>query len=252
MKAWHEDDCFWQESAPWLFRPARWESAGEEVEQLIVLLDLASGASVLDMGCGPGRHSLELAKRGFRVTGVDRTSMYLSEASMRAQEIGVQVEWVQADMREFKTPGTFDAAINLFTAFGYFEEKAEDRRVLENLLASLKPNGKLVIDLMGKEVLARIFQARDWELKEDGSMALYERNISQDWSWVENTWILVREGKFQKFQLGHRLYSAAELKGLLESVGFAEVKAFGGLDGSPYDHQAKRLVVVAQRRRDTK
>lgn len=247
MRAWHEDDRFWQESAPWLFRQARWERSGEEVEQVIALLDLASGASVLDMGCGPGRHSLELAERGFRVTGVDRTSMYLEEARRRAQDAGLKVDWIQADMREFSGPDAFDAAINLFTAFGYFEDGAEDRRVLQNLLVSLKPGGRLVIDLMGKEILARIFQARDWELKEDGSMILYERRIAQDWSWVENTWILVQEGQSQQFELGHRLYSAAELKSLLKDVGFDEVQAFGGLDGSPYDQHAKRLVVVAER-----
>jgi SAM-dependent methyltransferase len=250
MMTWYDDDRFWHEAAPLLFRPARWEAAKEEIELLLELLELHEEAAVLDMACGPGRHTLELARRGFHVTGVDRTEKYLDEARRMAEEEGLNIEWVQADMREFKRPETFDAAINLFTSFGYFEEIEDDRRVLSNLLASLKPGGRLVMDMMGKEIMARIFQPRDWERMEDGSIALYERRIERDWSWVENTWIILREGNPQEFKLGHRIYSASELATLLRGVGFERVQAYGWLDGSPYDHQARRLVMKGQRRKE--
>jgi hypothetical protein len=85
---------------------------------------------------------------------------------------------------------------------------------------------------------------------EDGSIALYERRVERDWSWVENTWIILREGKSQEFKLGHRIYSASELRALLEGVGFERVQAYGWLDGSPYDHKARRLVMIGQRRKE--
>ncbi len=108
------------------------------------------------------------------------------------------------------------------------------------------------MDMMGKEILARIFRPRDWERMEDGSIALYERRVERDWSWVENTWIILREGKSQEFNLSHRIYSANELATLLKTVGFERVQAYGWLDGSPYDHQARRLVMVGQRRKENR
>lgn len=71
-------------------------------------------------------------------------------------------EFMQADMRAFRMPVGFDLAINLFTSFGYFEEEADDRKVLANVLASLNSGGAYVMDMMGKEILARSFQERDW------------------------------------------------------------------------------------------
>ena len=149
-KAWHEDDHFWEQTAPFQFDERRWAAASKEVEQALALLQLKEGAAVLDLCCGPGRHSLELARRGFKVTGVDRTARFLEEARRRAEAEGLAIEFVQDDMRTFHRPGTFDAAINLFTPFGYFDDPEEDHRVLENIYASLKPHGKLLLDVMGK------------------------------------------------------------------------------------------------------
>lgn len=246
MKTWHEDDAFWREAASVLFSGRRLAAAAEEVDRVVALGEIQPGARILDLCCGVGRHALELARRGCRVTGVDRTAEYLALAREQAAAEGLDVEWVQADMREFVRPQAFDAAINLFTSFGYFEDPADDRRAAENLCRSLVPGGALVMDLLGKEVLARIFRSRDWH-EEDGALVLEERRVAQEWGWIENRWILIRGDRRTELQLGHRLYAATELVALLRDVGFAQAKAYGGLDGSPYDHAAKRLVVVARR-----
>src|SRR5204863_7756432 len=133
-----------------------------EVDQLTKLLDLDSPAKVLDLCCGLGRHSLELARRGFDVTGVDRTGVYLRRAQKQADSEGLKIEFVQEDMRQFCRPEAFDLTLNLFTSFGYFESPAEDRRVLVNVHKSLQPGGRLVMDMMGKEIIARVFRERDW------------------------------------------------------------------------------------------
>ena len=99
---------------------------------------------------------------------------------------------------------------------------------------------------MGKEILARIFRERDWR-EEGGVMWLEERKVSKDWSWIDNRWILLRGDKRQEFRVSHRLYSAAELAALLRECGFGKVEIHGDLAGSPYDHTAERLVVVAQK-----
>src|SRR5206468_5375646 len=115
-------------------------------------------ASVLDLCCGPGRHSLEFARHGFQVTGVDRTARYLDAARAAATGEGLTVEFVQGDMPHFQRPAAFDVALNLFTSFGYFEDEAEDLCVLRHLHTSLKPGGQVLLEMAGKEPLARDFQ----------------------------------------------------------------------------------------------
>jgi SAM-dependent methyltransferase len=245
MTSWHERDDFW-ETVP-LFDQRSLEAAPQEVDALLSLLGIEPGAEVLDLCCGVGRHSLELARRDYRVTGVDRTAAFLRTARQRAAAEALSVEWVQADMREFVRPGAFDAAINLFTSFGYFENQDEDRRVADNLFRSLRPGGMLVIEMMGKEVLARIFLPRDWQELADGTLFLLERAVDPDWTWMENRWILIRDGQRLEYAVGHRLYDGAGLRALLLDVGFESVALHGGLDGAPYDTSAQRLVAVARK-----
>lgn len=154
---------------------------------------------------------------------------------------------VQEDMRRFRREGAFDAVVNLFTSFGYFDDQADDLLVAENIHASLRPGGRLLIDLMGKEVLARIFEPRRWSQIDDDTIMLRETEATRDWTWARSRWILLRGEERVEYTLGHRLYSAAELVALLRKAGFDEFSVYGGFDGRPYDHEAQRLVVVARR-----
>ncbi len=115
-----------------------------------------------------------------------------------------------------------------------------------NLFDSVVPGGRFVIDMMGKEILARIFQACDWR-ELDGEFFLYERRIEDGWSWIENRWVRISGAERQEFTVGHRLYAGTELMALFEDAGFVEVEAFGDLDGRPYDTEAKRLVVTGRK-----
>jgi SAM-dependent methyltransferase len=244
MKTWHESDDFWEATAPIMFGNQRWEAAPVEVDQVVRLLGVSPGATILDLCCGPGRHSLEFARRGFSVTGVDRTAVYIERAQEQAAAEGLAVEFVQEDMRRFCRPHAFDAAVSLFTSFGYFEDPAENRQVLANVRDSLRDEGSLILEMMGKEVLARIFRERDWG-EQDGILFLEERKVSKNWSWMENRWVLLRGQERREFEVSHWLYSAAELSAMLKECGFSSVDVYGDLEGAPYDHRARRLVVVA-------
>jgi SAM-dependent methyltransferase len=243
---WHQDDDFWETFTDSMFDERRWALAPDEIAEVIDLLRVEPGAHVLDLACGVGRHSLALARLGFRVTGVDRTRHYLEQAAGRAAQEGLHVEFVREDMRTFVRPGAFDAAINLFTSFGYFEDPQDDRRVVQNVCHSLKPGGVFILDMMGKEVLARVFTPRDW-VEENGTLFLQERTLSQNWGWIQSRWVLIEKGQRTEFTLGHRLYSATELIALFIDCGFAQADAYGDLDGSPYDHQARRLIVMGRK-----
>lgn len=243
--SWHDSDAFWEVMEAALFSPARLSVAAADIDAAIRLLKLTEGAHVLDMCTGPGRHAIELARRGFRVTGVDRTRRYLERARLYADQAGVSVEFVEGDMRRFVRPSAFDIAINMYTSFGYFLDERENTQAARNLARSLRPGGTALFELVGREVVAATFRERWWEELEDG-ICLEERKIAADWEWIESRWILIRGGKKQEFQLKHWLYSGSELRKLLLDAGFADVRLYGALDGRPYDRDAKRLVAVAQ------
>ena len=245
-KPWYDQDEFWAATAPVLFHQARWDRAPAEVDGIVSLLGLVPGSSVLDLCCGPGRHSIELARRGYQVTGVDRTASYLEEASARAKKEDLEIEFVHEDMRNFVRANAFDAVLNMYTSFGYFEDPEEDQNIISNIRASLKPGGALFLDAMGKEILARIFRERDW-VEIDDVIMLEERELSKNWGWVKSRWIILREGEMKEFTLELRPYSGVELSGLLIKSGFDSVEIYGDMEGAPYDQNAKRLITVARR-----
>ncbi len=245
-KAWHEQDVFWETVYPILFTERRLSDASAEADKIISLLRIEPGANMLDLCCGVGRHSLELARRGFNVVGVDRTQFYLGKAAKQTEADGLNVEFVQCDMRDFCRRDAFNVVLNLYTSFGYFEDPEEDHRVVRNVYHSLKSGGLFLIETMGKEVLARIFLERNWR-EEDGMIILEERKLSKNWSWIDNRWMMIKGNDRTEFRVSHRLYSATELSTLLAECSFTQIDVYGSLEGSPYDHTAKRLVVVARK-----
>ena len=248
MRKWHEEDRWWAEAKTLLFPADKWAQAPAQVDAALALAGVTVPVRVLDMPCGTGRHSLALARLGYNVTGVDRTASYVEEARQQAQEEKLDAEFVVGDMRQFRRPGAFGLALNLYTSFGYFDDPEEDVAVLQNFHASLRPGGTLVMEMVGKEVLARIFQAREWLELEDGSLFLQERQLDRDWTWLEGRWILVSpDGRRQEQFFQHRIYGASDLKRVLAAAGFDEVAIYGGLEGLAYDQNALRLVAVARK-----
>ena len=245
MAEWYDDDIFWETFRDYMFNPARLEQTRVEVDQLVALLKLTAGARVLDLCCGIGRHSLEFARRGFRVTGVDRTARYLEEARDAAARENLSLEFIQSDMRAFARPEAFDGALSMFTSFGYFEDTADDVHVAHNVYESLRPGAKLAIDLNGKEVVAAKFRERDWNRREDGTIVIEERRVLDGWSKLETHWIQLRGAERRESTLVVRPYSGVELSMLLKEAGFREVATHGSLAATPYDHRAERLVAVA-------
>jgi SAM-dependent methyltransferase len=242
-KPWHENDEFWVDWGP------RTVAKDEEVDAIIDLLSIPAGGAVLDLACGLGRHCVALAQRGYSVTGVDRTAALLDGARTAASEAGTEAEFVEADMREFRRDEAFDGAINIFTSFGYFEDRSDDQLVLENCFRNLKPGARLIVDVVGKETVARKFTPREWTERDDGTIEMWERWMTQDWSWMENRRIIIQtDGNRRVMRFSHRLYSAIELSDLMRSVGFDVIEVYGHLTTqAPYDENANRLVVTAKK-----
>lgn len=239
MKAvspWFEDEKSWESTYSFLFPDARFVAAEAEVAELPKLTG-SPFRRVLDLCCGPGRHSIPLARQGAHVTAVDRSPFLLQKARERAASEELKIEWVQADMRSFVRQDSFELVINLFTSFGYFGDVEEDLAVLKNIFHSLTPGGFFVIDVMGKEILARGFAPTGVEKLPDGSMAVQ----------IRTHWVIVQGQKVTEVRFDNTLYSGRELADLLKKAGFERVKLFGSLQGIPYDVNAKRLVAVAMK-----
>jgi SAM-dependent methyltransferase len=244
MTPWHEDDGFWETFYPAMFSDARWDLAEGEVQSALTLLGVAGPVDILDFCCGPGRHTVAMGKLGHRVLGVDRIASYLNIGRQKAVAAGVDVVFEQGDVRAFRRAEAFDCALSLYTSFGYFEAPADDVKVLENAYASLRSGGRLLMDLSGKEVVARSFTQRTWSEPEPGMVWLEDRKVLPEWAGIENKWTLIRGEERSEYVLSIRLYSAAELKAALLGVGFSHVDLFGSLKRDPYDQTARRLVAV--------
>lgn len=241
---WFANEAFWEWSFPFMFPAQRFEQATQEVQQLMQLSGVDGGA-MLDLACGPGRHSVALARRGFDVTGVDRSAFLLNHARHYAEAEGVSVEWLEEDMRAFRRVDTYNLAISIFTSFGYFESAEENQQVLENVRACLKPSGKCVIHVLGKEPLAHKFVATEVKELDDDGLLIQHRRIIEDWSRLRADWIVVRASLAERFSFCVWIYSGSELRQMLLDAGFGSVELYGSLEGSPYDLYASRLVAVA-------
>src|SRR5262245_57704190 len=243
---WHENETYWASVYDFFFSQTKFDQAAQNVPKLIQLSGHTSG-NLLDLGCGPGRFAVPLAQKGFKVTGVDRTQLLLDRGKEHANSQGVNVEWVREDMRQFVRPNTFDLVISMFTTFGYFEDMIENRAVLQNVFESLVSGGIFLMDIAGKEIVARHFQTAGAVALPNGDLFIERRQIVDDWQKAETEIITILQGQMRRFPIRLWIFSAGELKALLSDAGFKKVKIYGNLDGAPYGPDATRLIAVCEK-----
>lgn len=243
QNSWYNQDKFWELFEPLLFNKERQSSAKEEVKNVIKLLKINKNDKILDLCCGIGRHSLELSRHGFEVVGVDRTSNFIKKANQKAKRKELNIEFVVRDMREYCVQDSFNVVINMYGSFGYFENTYDDQKVVKNMNASLRSGGKFLIETMGKEILAKEIQEKDWH-EEGDTLVLAERKPIQNWGRMQTRWIVINGNQRVEHTVSIRSYSAVELTSLFYECGFSKVEVFGDIEGSEYNHDAKRLVVI--------
>lgn len=241
--SWFEDDEFWTATEDFLFPPVRLEAADDEIGAVLQLVGQPI-RSALDLCCGPGRHALALARRGIAVTAVDRTRAYLERARERARSETLDVTWVEGDVLHYRVDPTFDLVLNLFSSFGFHENEADNRQVLDNMFQALRPGGAVVLEMAGKEWLAANFHETSSVELPDGSLLFQRHRVTDDWSRMENEWFVVRGRQVRRFKFSHQLFSGYELRGWLEQAGFGEIRLYGDFDGVEYGPAGDRLIVV--------
>jgi SAM-dependent methyltransferase len=245
-KEWFDNVSFWRDFYPVMFNEERFDAAVQSMD-MILRLTRPKGKALLDLCCGPGRFAIPFAKRKFKVTGVDKTKYLLDKARAGARKARVNIEWIQKDMRDFVRPNSFDLIINMYTSFGYFDEKREDMTVLRNIYESLRKGGSFIMDSIGKEQLAKIYDPTSSHILDDGSLMIERREVFDDWTRMRNEWIIIRKGRAKSFHFHHTIYSGQEFKDRLELAGFKNIKLYGNLKGDDYNANAQRLIAVARK-----
>lgn len=244
--SWFDDKKFWSLFYEWMFPEESFHQAAEQIDDIIKITGVKSG-DVLDLCCGPGRHSVPLGKNGFRVTGVDLQSILIEKAQEYSIKENVNVEYLEEDMLTFKRHESFDLVISMYSSFGYFSDPDDDFRVIKNMFYSLKPGGKVLIDVRGKETHA-MENVTDVSYKMPNGDLIFQRSeVNGDWTRSDTDWVYVSGENAYKFRMSVNLYSGAELRSLLRKAGFSEVTVYGDLKGGAYNHNAKRLVIVAEK-----
>jgi SAM-dependent methyltransferase len=254
---WFNDTVFWERYAPIMFDAGRWAEVPAAADGITRMARLSSGRKpqpgasggprAADLCCGFGRISLELARRGFTVTGVDITQSYLDTAREDAAYEQLEIEFIQEDVRRFKRPGAFDLAVNLYISFGYFGREEDDRLFARNAFESLREGGCFIIETLGKEIAARDFIEAD-RFRQAGYLVITGYQAVNSWEGLRNRWTLIdKDGKKIERVFTQRLYAATELRRLLLDAGFSSVELYGSWEEGPYDQNAETLIAVGRK-----
>ncbi|MDP8254266.1 MAG: class I SAM-dependent methyltransferase [Candidatus Alcyoniella australis] len=217
-----------------------------EVDFLIEQLGLTVGQSVLDVGCGTGRHAVELASRGFEVTGVDFSQGMLDQARLAAQRAGVELELIRSDVAQFHSQRQYDAAICLceggLALLGAEDDPIErDLQVLRNILESLKPGAGFLMTTLNGLRQARLYSAEDVAAGRYDPLTMCEHSTME---------IDAPQGK-QTINVRERGYVATELRLMLTTAGFDVQHVWGGTAGNwgrrPLEIDEFEIMAVARR-----
>ena len=229
------------------------QSERTELESQFVIrsLGLKPGHSILDLCCGQGRHALALARTGINVTGVDLSDELLKLARETAGDSAPNAKFIKADMRRLpdELNGSFDAVINMFSAFGYLESQEEDQQVLFQVANALKPGGKLLMDLLNREWVIINNEPYEWRIHNDGSIILEHRELDLCRSINHLTFTEVAPDGTRRLasELHMRLYTLTEMSQMLNTAGMELTDVFGGFHGEEYGVNTRRMILIARR-----
>jgi D-alanine-D-alanine ligase len=231
----------------------------KEVDILTDILKLSPQDKILDLCCGQGRDSLELARRGFgEVEGLDRSRYLIQRAKAQCRKEGLSVKFREGDARKLPyQPDTFDVVLVLGNSFGYFESSQDDARVLKEIFRVLKPWGRVLIDAADGEYLKKKFQPRSWEWIDKNYFVCRERSLSRDKQRLISREVVtnVKKGVIADQFYAERLYTRKSLEELLQAVGFSKITIHRQLSSDSSRNQdlgmmEMRIIVTALVRKD--
>ncbi|MCX7702481.1 MAG: methyltransferase domain-containing protein [Planctomycetota bacterium] len=221
----------------------------KEVDTFSAILKMDTSDKILDLCCGQGRHSLELARRGFQnVEGLDRSHYLIQKAKAQAKKENLNVKFREGDARKLPyPPDSFDVVLILGNSFGYFDTVRDDLRVLKEVKRVLKPWGKLLIDAADGEYLRQNYKPRSWEWIDKKHFVCRERSLSFDRQCLISREVVVQveKGVIVDQFYSERLYTRETLMELLKTVGFDDIVSHSVI--SPDSQRNQDLGMMEQR-----
>ncbi len=226
-----------------------------EIDLLLSSTGLRPGSRILDLCCGQGRHSIELANRGYKnLTGVDRSRYLVRLARKRAQQSGLSVSFHERDARKLRFPeDSFDAVILMGNSFGYFDREEDDYQVLEAIKKVLVPDGILALDLVNGDWMRENFERRSWEWIDENHFVCRERSLDRDGIRLVSREVVVHAemGVIADQFYAERLYSEEKISTLLRKLGFTSTEFHGALQADSDRNQdlgmmANRIFITAR------
>jgi SAM-dependent methyltransferase len=246
MKRKNEWEIFFDAHAPAYMENSFTKNTLKEVDFILEELKLLQGSHILDMGCGTGRHAVELATRGYVVTGVDISSGMLAEAEKAAKEANVKIQWIHADATKFTSKKLYDAAICLcegaFGLLGMGDDPVEhELSILRNINVALKPNAKLILTILNGFRMIRKYGQKNMESGHFDPINLIEIS-TQEYD--------TPEGK-KSVLLRERGYTPTELVLLSRQAGFKAEHIWGGTAGNwgkrKIDPDEMEIMIIARK-----
>lgn len=220
-----------------------------EVLFIVKNLKLKKGAKILDLACGLCRHGFKLAKMGFNITGIDLNSESLRIARETANKDKLRMKLIKGDMRKIPFKNEFDAVINVFTSFGYFENNRDNFNVLREVNKSLKLKGLFLLDLQNKRWVLKNFTKRTWN-KLGNIYILEDRSFNKKNDILSNkiVFIKLKNKKVEETYTHNHLYDIYQIKINLKRRGFQILKVFGNYDYSRYHKiNSPRMIILARK-----
>ena len=220
-----------------------------EIDMVVDAVGLEPNDRILDLCCGQGRHSMELARRGFRqVTGLDRSRYLVRLARSRAKKTGLEVKFREGDARKFAfRDSSFDCVLVMGNSFGYFDQEEDDLAVLTSIKRSLRPSGTLAIDITNGEWMRDHFEPRSWEWIDANQFVCRERSLSGNRDRLISREVVVHaeKGVIADQFYAERLYGREPLRKLLEKAGFKDIRVHDEVKGQ--STRGTDLGMMAQR-----
>lgn len=218
----------------------------QEVDFIERSLGVTQEGVVLDLACGTGHHAVEFSSRGYNVVGYDLSVSQLAEASERAQERGLKINFLQGDMRELAFENTFDGIYCWNTSFGYFEEE-KNIDLARRVFAALKSGGSFLLDVINRD-FAVVQQPNSNWFEGDGCVCMDDMGVDFITSRlrVKRT-VMLDDGRTRECNYSVRIYGLHELGKILHDIGFKVIQASGhpSMPGVFFGAQSPRVIILA-------
>ena len=237
---------FFEQGSPFLNHPLLTaERTAQEIDFIEPLLNVAQGARILDVGCGFGRHTVELARRGYEVSGIDPSAALITEARKRAADAGFTIDFRLEWGERFSTDQAFDAAICLFTSLGQITEQGENSGLVDKVFAALKPGGHFVVEVPQRETAVRQLKGKE-NFGEGDHMTFVSRDYDAKTGIVSERFRVVDKDEERTYLLKYKLFDRPELEALLARAGFTNISAYGDYQGTALSSGDPIMLLVAR------